>query len=115
VLIVDVDLALTADDRSTPAARWACPVCSRSFACRNQWHSCQRVQIETHAPPDSVVRGLFDGLVAAIEATVGPCQLVSLPCCSHLAATGDFLAVLPRRDPLEIRLTQHRRIAEACG
>jgi hypothetical protein len=58
------------------------------------------------------VRGLFDALVAAIEATVGPCQLVSLPCCIHLAAADDFLAVLPRRDRLEIRFTLHRRIDE---
>jgi hypothetical protein len=37
-------------------------------------------------------------------------ELVSLPCCIHLAATDDFLAVLPKRDRLEIRFTLHRRL-----
>jgi hypothetical protein len=53
---------------------------------------------------------LFDALLAAIENRVGPCGVVSLPCCIHLAATDDFLAVLPKSDRLEIRFTLHRRL-----
>ena len=53
---------------------------------------------------------LLDGLVAAIEAHIGPCRVVSLPCCIHLVAVEDFLAVLPRRDRLEVRFTVPRRI-----
>jgi hypothetical protein len=68
------------------------------------------VPIDAHLPPRSAARSLFDALLAAIENRVGPCGVVSLPCCIHLAATDDFLAVLPKSDRLEIRFTLHRRL-----
>jgi hypothetical protein len=100
-------------------ARWRCPDCGRAFARRNQPHSCKRVPIEAHFAPDGASRRLFEALLAAVGGHVGPCEVVSLPCCIHLAATDDFLAVLPRRDRLEIRFTVHRRIRspriQACA
>jgi hypothetical protein len=92
----------TAGGRPPRPARWHCPVCGRSFTRRDQSHSCRRVPIDAHFPPQSAARSLFDALLAAIENQVGPCGVVSLPCCIHLAATDDFLAVLPKLDRLEI-------------
>jgi hypothetical protein len=91
-------------------ARWRCPDCDRTFARRNQPHSCRRVPIEAHVAPDGTSRRLFEALLAAVATHVGPCEVLSLPCCIHLTATDDFLAVLPKRDRLEIRFTVHRRI-----
>lgn len=96
-----------ADGRPTQRARWRCPVCARSFTRRNQPHSCKRVPVEAHFAHDGTSRRLFDALLDGVDAHVGPCDVVSLPCCIHLAATDDFLAVLPKRDRLELRFTLH--------
>jgi hypothetical protein len=77
------------------------------------------VPIEAHLEPDGASRRLFEALLDAVNTHVGPCEVVSLPCCIHLAATDDFLAVLPKRDRLEIRFTLHRRLhsprIQACA
>jgi hypothetical protein len=102
--------APTVGRKTAQSARWRCPVCGRAFARRNQPHSCKRVPLDAHFGRGGVSRSLFAALLAAVEANVGPCDVVSLPCCIHLAATDDFLAVLPKRDRLEIRFTLHRHI-----
>jgi hypothetical protein len=99
-----------AGDRRARSARWRCPDCGRGFARRRQPHSCKRLPIEEHFPAGGISRPLLDALVAAIRADVGPCELLSLPCCIHLTATEDFLAVLPKRDQVEVRFTLHRRV-----
>jgi hypothetical protein len=104
------DLAPPAGNAPAGRARWRCTECGRSFARRRQPHSCKRVPVEAHFASKGTARSLFDALRAAVEEGVGACELVSLPCCIHLAATDDFLAVLPKRDRLEVRFTLHRRI-----
>jgi hypothetical protein len=68
------------------------------------------VPIDAHFAGDGTSRRLFEALLDAVNAHVGPCEVVSLPCCIHLAAANDFLAVLPKRDRLEIRFTLHHRL-----
>jgi hypothetical protein len=91
-------------------SRWRCSTCGRTFARRGQTHSCTRVPIEAHIPHEGAVRTLFDALLDAVEVEVGPFEVVSLPCCIHLAGTDDFLAILPKRDRIEIRFTLHHRL-----
>jgi hypothetical protein len=93
-----------------PRSRWRCSTCGRTFARRGQTHSCKRVPIEAHIPHEGAVRSLFDALLDAINTQVGPFEVVSLPCCIHLAGTDDFLAILPKRDRIEIRFTLHHRL-----
>jgi hypothetical protein len=104
------DLAPPAGDAPSDRARWRCPECGRTFPRRSQPHSCKRVPVEARFASKGTARSLFDALRAAVEERVGPCELVSLPCCIHLTSTDDFLAVLPKRDRLEVRFTLHRRI-----
>jgi hypothetical protein len=66
--------------------------------------------VDAHFARGGASRCLFDALLGAVSAHVGPCEVVSLPCCIHLAATDDFLAVLPKRDRLEVRFTLHHRL-----
>ncbi len=61
---------------STPKPRlWKCPRCGRSFANRNQWHSCVRISVESHlevATPSAVA------LFRAFERCVRACDPLRL-------------------------------------
>jgi hypothetical protein len=94
----------------TSDAGWRCPRCGRPFARARQAHSCRTVSLEHHLRHGAAVQALFDRLVHEVEREVGRCEVVSLPCCIHLRGTYDFLAVLPRRDRLEVRFTLARRV-----
>jgi hypothetical protein len=93
----------------TPPPRWRCPDCGRGFTRVRQSHSCRSVALDEHLR-DEGARALFERLLTIVRADVGACEVVSLPCCIHLAATYDFLAVLPRRDRLEVRFVLPRRL-----
>lgn len=84
---------------------WVCPTCGRSFRRSGQVHSCRVVTLDEHFRGKPTLRVLFDRLVAAVNDAAGPCEVVPLPCCIHLSQGHDFLAVLPRRDRLEVRFT----------
>lgn len=55
-------------------------------------------------------RELFEELTKQIEAKIGKCQIVSIPCCIHLFGKYDFLAALPKKDRLEIRFALDRKL-----
>jgi hypothetical protein len=86
-------------------AVWICPTCGRSFRRSGQVHSCRVVTLDEHFRGKPEMRVLFDRLFAAVNDAAGSCEVVPLPCCVHMSAGHDFLAVLPRRDRLEIRFT----------
>ncbi len=82
---------------------WRCPTCGRSFQRPSQAHSCQVITVDEHFTRRPTARILFDRLVAVLTEFIGPCEPVALRCCIHLALESDFLAVLPKRDRLEVR------------
>lgn len=89
---------------------WTCPNCDRIFQKANQPHSCQKVSVESHFKNKEKARDLFDYLHHRIEQNIGKCKIVSLPCCVHLFGTYDFLAVLPKKDRVEIRFALNRKL-----
>lgn len=82
---------------------WICPDCGRIFEKTKQPHSCRHVPVEEHFIGKEKARELFDDLVEKVEASIGKCQIISLPCCIHLYGYYDFLAVLPKKEKIEIR------------
>ncbi|MDV3221778.1 DUF5655 domain-containing protein [Intrasporangium sp.] len=70
------------------------------------------MSLESHLR-DRDLRALFDHLVDEVNQTVGQCQVLSLPCCIHLVGDHDFLAVLPKRDRLEIRFALRRQLTSS--
>lgn len=89
---------------------WTCPTCEREFQKNNQAHSCVKVSLESHFKNKEIARGLFDILIKRIEENIGKCKIVSLPCCVHLYGNFDFLAVLPKKDRVEIRFALNRKL-----
>jgi hypothetical protein len=89
---------------------WICDKCKRIFEKTNQPHSCHRIPLEEHFKNKEKARELFDYLVETINEKVGKCQIVSLPCCIHLFGKYDFLAILPKKERLEIRFGLDRKI-----
>jgi len=89
---------------------WVCFKCDRIFWKANQPHSCNRVSIESHFANKEKARDLFNSLLNRIEKDIGKCKIVSLPCCIHLFGSYDFLAVLPKKDGLEIRFALNRKL-----
>jgi hypothetical protein len=82
---------------------WKCPKCGRLFAKEGQSHSCAVVPVADHFKHKDAAQALFDYLLARLNQEVGQSQVISLPCCIHLFGTYDWLAILPKKDGLEIR------------
>jgi hypothetical protein len=92
---------------------WVCPGCGRAFRRTGQQHSCHTVRLDDHLWPAHPMRPLFDHLLARVRDDVGPCEVVALNCCVHLAGgTADFLAVLPRKRHLEVRFSLGRELQD---
>ena len=82
---------------------WTCSKCGRIFEKGNQPHSCKKVPLEDHFRNKDKAKELFDELIVQVTKKIGPCRIISLPCCVHLFGSYDFLAALPKKDNLEIR------------
>jgi hypothetical protein len=93
-----------------PSAGWRCPRCSRVFRRTGQQHSCRVVSLEEHLAHGDAMRPVFDELLARVHRDIGAAEVVALPCCIHLSATHDFLAVLPRKARLEVRFSLRREL-----
>jgi len=89
---------------------WTCPNCKRCFQKEKQPHSCATVSIESHFRNKKGARELFALLCKKIGKEVGPYTIISLPCCVHVCGAYDFLAVLPKRDGMEIRFALNRAL-----
>ncbi len=87
---------------------WTCPKCERIFEKSNQPHSCHKIPQEFHFKNKLKAKELFEYLFEQIDKRVGKCKIISLPCCIHLFGTYDFLAILPKKDRLEIRFSLDR-------
>jgi Domain of unknown function (DUF5655) len=82
------------------ATLWRCPQCGRSFANRNQSHSCSYVSLESHfAGKSANVREMFDALVAMIR-KCGPVKILPEKTRIAFQVRMSFIAVQLRRDYL---------------
>jgi hypothetical protein len=90
---------------------WACPRCGRTFANRNQVHTCAPLgDLDAHfAGRSPVVRATFDR-VLAVAAGFGPVQVLPEKTRIALHARMSFAAFMPRRNWLNGHLVLARQI-----
>jgi hypothetical protein len=86
--------------RPTRDTTWRCPRCNRAFARKAAQlpDRERRGALRTQGCRPRPLRSTAEGAVYS-----GRKLVVSLPCCIHLYGEYDFLAVLPKKDRLEIR------------
>ena len=79
---------------------WRCPECGRSFANRNQSHSCSHVVLQSHFTGKSEhVRDLFDAMTAMIR-KCGPVKVLPEKTRIAFQIRMSFIAVQVRRNYL---------------
>jgi hypothetical protein len=85
-------------ERGPARAMWACPDCGRTFANRNQSHTCARPgDLDQHfAGCEPQVRAAFDAVLAAVRA-MGPVEVLAEKTRIALHARMSFAAFMPRR------------------
>jgi hypothetical protein len=82
------------------APLWRCRECGRSFANRNQSHSCSNVSLESHfTGRGDKARKLFDALAALIK-KCGPVRILPEKTRIAFQVRMSFIAVQVRRDYL---------------
>jgi hypothetical protein len=86
---------------------WVCPRCGRSFANRNQVHTCAPLgQLDAHfAGTDRAVRACFDRIVGEL----GPLEILAEKSRIALHARMSFAAFQPRKHWLSGHLVLARR------
>ena len=90
---------------------WTCPSCGRSFASRNQSHTCAALgDLDRHfARANPQVRATFDAVLACVRA-IGPVQVLAEKTRIALQVRMSFAAFTPRRDWLNGHLVLARRV-----
>jgi hypothetical protein len=90
---------------------WPCPSCGRTFANRNESHTCARLgDLDRHfAGTIPEVRATFDRILAVL-APVGPVEVLAERTRIALHVRMSFAAFLPRRRWLTGHLVLARRI-----
>jgi len=66
--------------------------------------------LDEHFKNKAKAKELFDYLLKQVDKKIGKTKIISLPCCIHLFGTYDFLAALPKRESIEIRIGLDRVI-----
>ncbi len=91
--------------------RWTCTGCSRTFASRNQTHTCAPLgSVDVHfAGCAPAVRETFDAVLAAVR-TCGPVDVLPERTRIALHVRMSFAAFMPRRRWLDGHLVLARRI-----
>ena len=91
---------------------WVCPSCGRSFASRNQSHTCAALgDLDRHfARSGPQVRAAFDAALACVRA-VGPVQVLAEKTRIALQVRMSFAAFMPRRHWLGGHLVLARHVA----
>ncbi len=99
--------------RPTPGAGplWQCPSCGRTFANRNQTHTCAPLggldrHFATSAP---AVRATFDRILAVLDG-IGPVSVLAEKTRIALHVRMSFAAFVPRRQWLNGHLVLARRV-----
>jgi hypothetical protein len=90
---------------------WACPRCGRTFANRNQTHTCAALgDLDRHfVGTEPAVRAAFDALVAAVRA-LGPVEVLAEKSRIALHVRMSFAALMPRRRWLDGHLILARAV-----
>jgi Domain of unknown function (DUF5655) len=90
---------------------WQCPRCERTFANRNQSHTCAPLgDLDRHfAQASAEVRATFDRVLAAVSA-LGPVNVLPEKTRIALHTRMSFAAFMPRRRWLNGHLVLARRI-----
>jgi hypothetical protein len=96
------------------AEMWVCPACGRTFANRNQTHTCAPLgDLDRHfAGADPAVRETFDRVVAVVRAC-GPVSVLAEKTRIALHVRMSFAALTPRRRWLGGHLVLARRVESA--
>ncbi len=90
---------------------WRCPECDRTFANRNQTHTCARLRtVDDHfADKDALVRELFDAFVARLRA-IGDFSILPEKTRIAFHVRMSFAQITPRRQHLDGHLVLARRV-----
>lgn len=89
---------------------WTCPKCGRIFKRKGQMHSCRKYPKEKHFENKEYAKDLYKILLKSIDNKVGKVKEISLPCCIHLFGKYDFIAILTKKDHLEIRFALDEKL-----
>jgi hypothetical protein len=93
------------------APMWTCPRCRRTFANRNQTHTCGRQALDDHfRNKPAEVRALFDAFLEALSA-IGPVEVLPEKTRIAFHVRMSFAQVTPRRRWLDGHLVMARRLA----
>ncbi len=90
---------------------WICPTCGRSFANRNQTHTCATLsELDRHfAAVDPLVRASFDEVLARVRG-FGPVDVLAEKTRIALHVRMSFAALMPRRRWLDGHLVLARTV-----
>jgi hypothetical protein len=93
---------------------WPCPRCGRTFANRNQIHTCRELgTIDAHFEgADADVRAAFDAVLAAVE-SLGPVTVLPERTRIALHARMSFAAFMPRLHWLDGHVVLARRLSSS--
>jgi hypothetical protein len=91
---------------------WQCPECGRTFANRNQVHTCGRGSLDHHfADRPARIRELYDRFVELIETECGPVEVLPEKTRIAFHVRMSFAMVMPRRRWLDGHLVIDRPMA----
>ena len=90
---------------------WRCPDCGRTFANRNQSHTCAALgELDRHfVGKDAAVRDAFDAVLAVVDA-LGPVEVLAEKSRIALHVRMSFAAFTPRRHSLTGHLVLARTV-----
>ncbi len=90
---------------------WVCPKCSRQFRRKDQPHSCKTIPLAEHFENKEIAKELYKKLLSEINKKVGKVRELSIPCCIHLCGAYDFIAILPKKDGIEVRFLLDKKLS----
>jgi hypothetical protein len=81
--------------------RWKCDKCGRSFKVPNQWHSCVKIDINSHFKNKKQIRVIYDHLEKAIK-KFGPLHVDPVKNSISIGNRTNFITVFIRKDNLRL-------------
>lgn len=100
------------ENKPSAASSWKCPKCRRSFARKDQWHSCEARNLDEHfrgRNPD--LRETFNVLVRRLR-KLGPVKVDAVKTSINLTARHHFGAVTVRGTFLRLGFMSDHRIED---
>jgi len=89
---------------------WTCPQCGRNFKNHNQWHSCEKRDLDHHfATRSPGVKLMVAKLIEAAN-DFGVVELDTVKTSIQLKAGPTFLSIRPKKNHLEIDFSLGRRV-----